>query len=189
MRILAISGSLRDRSYSSGLLHAARELAPAGSEVVLYDGLAELPHYNEDIDGGDTVPVAVSELREAVGGADALLIATPEYNGSLPGGLKNALDWASRPHGDSSLAKMPAAVISSSPSPFGAAWAQEALRRVLTIAGSAMVDREMTVGRVDERFSDGRLSDIGTREEIAALLGELAELTNAGYEAGVPLAA
>jgi chromate reductase len=179
MRILAISGSLRDGSYSGGLLRAAQELAPGGSEVELYEGLADLAFYNEDIDSEDTVPAEVSNLREKIGDADALLIATPEYNGSVPGALKNALDWASRPHGGSALAGKPAAVIGSSLSPFGAAWAQDALRRVLTISGSAVLERELTIGRVDERFTDGRLTDIGTHEEIAVMIADLVELVGA----------
>ncbi len=188
MKILAISGSLRGASYSSGLLRAAQELAPAGSEVNIYYGLDGLPSYNEDIDGDDDVPAEVRGLREAIGGADALLIATPEYNGSVPGGLKNALDWASRPHGESALAGTPAAAIASSPSPFGGAWALDALRRVLTIAGAAVAERETTLGRVNERFSDGDLTDAGTREEIASVLSELVELAQAN-RAAEPLAA
>src|SRR5919109_659858 len=115
MRVLAISGSLRRGSYSSGLLRAARELAPAGAEIELYDGLADLPIFNEDLEESPSQPVR--DLRERIAAADALLIATPEYNGSVPGGLKNALDWASRPHGTAVLVSKPAAVIGSSPTP------------------------------------------------------------------------
>ena len=178
MRILAISGSLRRGSFSSGLLRAARELAPAGVEVELYDGLAELPAYNQDLESD--VPAAVGTLRQRIASADALLVATPEYNGSVPGALKNALDWASRPHGASALSGKAAAVIGNSPSPFGAAWAQEHLRRALALSGAVVLDREMKVGRVDERFEAGELADLGTREELAELLGELAGLVEAG---------
>ncbi len=104
MRILAISGSLRRGSYSSGLLRAAQELAPTGAEVELYQGMAGLPAYNEDLDVEGSAPEPVADLRKRIAAADALLLATPEYNGSLPGALKNALDWASRPHGSSALA-------------------------------------------------------------------------------------
>ncbi len=189
MRILAISGSLRRGSYSSGLLRAARELAPRGAEVELYEDLAGLPAYNEDDDVEGSSPASVDELRERIAAADALLLATPEYNGSVPGALKNALDWASRPHGSSALAGKAAAVIGSSPSPFGAAWAQESLRRVLAIAGAQVLESELTVGRVDERFSGERLSDAGTREEIAAMLEELARFAAAREEAEEALAA
>jgi len=177
MRILAISGSLRRGSYSSGLLRAAQELAPGGAEVELYDGLAEVPAFNEDLEGEP--PRAVQALRERIASADGLLIATPEYNGSVPGVLKNALDWASRPHGEAPLVGNPVAVIGSSPSPFGAAWAQEHLRRALALSGSLVLERELKVGRVDGRFKDGELTDVGTREELSALLAELLELAAA----------
>ena len=189
MRILAISGSLRRGSFTSGLLRPARELAPQGSEIELYRDLDRLPSYNEDIDMDGTAPAPVLELREKIGAADALLLATPEYNGSIPGALKNALDWASRPHGSSALAGKPAAVIGSSPSPFGAAWAAEALRRVLAIAGSEVLERELTVGRVNERFTEDRLSDAGTREQISDLLDDLTRFAAARDEVGEPVAA
>jgi len=178
MRILAISGSLRRDSYSSGLLRAARELAAAAVEIEIYDDLAEIAAFNEDLE--ESVPAAVADLRERIGAADALLIATPEYNGSIPGALKNALDWASRPYGEAALVGKPVAVIGSSPSPFGAAWAQEHLRRALSLSGSVVLERELKVGRVDERFEDGELIDLGTREELRELVGELLELAAAG---------
>ncbi|MFN8160485.1 MAG: NADPH-dependent FMN reductase [Solirubrobacterales bacterium] len=188
MRILAISGSLRRGSYSSGLLRAARELAPAGVEIDTYGGLAGLPAYDEDLDAG-APPAPVAELRERIAGADALLIATPEYNGSVPGALKNALDWASRPHGLSALSAKPVGVIGSSPSPFGGAWAEESLRRVLTVAGALPLETEMTVGKVDTLFVDGELADPGTRSEIAALVAGLAGFAEAGRAAEAPAAA
>ena len=131
----------------------------------------------------------MADLRKKIAAADALLVATPEYNGSIPGALKNALDWASRPHGSSALAAKPVAVIGSSPSPFGAAWAQEALRRVLAIAGAQLLDTELTVGRVDGRFERNQLTDAGTREEVAALLGELSRFAAAREEAEEAVAA
>src|SRR5213078_3898572 len=112
--------------------------------------------YDEDLDV-DPAPEAVRALREAIAGADALLIATPEYNGSVPGALKNALDWASRPHGESALVAKPVAVISSSPSPFGATWAGEHLRRALMLSGAAVVEGELAIGKVDEKLADGTL--------------------------------
>ena len=186
MRILAISGSLRRGSYSSGLLRAARELAPAGIEIEVYEDLAEIAAFNEDLE--ESVPAAVADLRERIAAADALLIATPEYNGSIPGALKNALDWASRPHGEAALVGRPVAVIGSSPSPFGAAWAQEHLRRALSLSGSVVLERELKVGRVDERFEDGELIELGTREELQELVEDLIELA-AAREADLPTAA
>ena len=141
-RILAISGSLRQASHNTQLLRLAQEHAPDGVEIVIWDGLAEMPAYNEDleVDPGE----AVDELRGAIAGADALLIATPEYNFGVPGALKNALDWASRPYGASPLTGLPTAVIGASPSSFMALQARGDLRRALALSG-ALVDDE-TVG-------------------------------------------
>nr|MDQ3934759.1 NAD(P)H-dependent oxidoreductase [Actinomycetota bacterium] len=123
MRILAISGSLRDGSYNTGLLRAARDLAPAGVEVELWDGLDSIPAFCVDREADP--PAAVADLGARVHAADAVLVATPEYNGSAPGALKNALDWASRPAGEAALVAKPAAVIGASKTAYGAKWAQE----------------------------------------------------------------
>jgi NAD(P)H-dependent FMN reductase len=139
MRVLAISGSLRNGSYNTTLLRVAAEAAPAGVQVELFDALATLPPYDEDADG-DTPPAGVAALREAVAGAGALLIATPEYNGSLPGQLKHAIDWCSRPYRESAIWGKPAATLSASTGSFGGVWAQDELRRVLGLAGARVVD-------------------------------------------------
>jgi chromate reductase len=173
MRVLALSGSLRRDSHNRALLRAAIELAPADVEVEVYDGWAEVPAFNEDLE--DDPPASVERMRERIAAADALLIATPEYNGSIPGALKNALDWASRPHGLSALAGTPVAVVSSSPSPFGATWAGEHLRRALALSGALVVERELAIGKVDERFADGRLTDGETVTALRELLDELAQ--------------
>jgi chromate reductase len=148
-RVLAISGSLRQASHNTQLLRIAQEQAPDGVEIVIWDGLADVPAYNEDleVDPGD----AVEELRAAIAGADALLIATPEYNFGVPGALKNALDWASRPYGASALTGVPAFVIGASPSTFMAVQARGDLRRALALSG-AVVDDE-TVGFHAERLT------------------------------------
>jgi chromate reductase, NAD(P)H dehydrogenase (quinone) len=177
LRVLAISGSLRRGSYSTGILRAAKEDAPAGIAVEFYDGLDRIPAFNQDLEHDPPEPVR--ELDALIEDADALLIATPEYNGSIPGALKNALDWVSRPHGEAALTGEPVAVIGSSPTPFGAAWAQEHLRRALALSGAVVLEDELKIGRVDERFRDGELADRGTREEIAAVLSNLAELATA----------
>src|SRR5919197_4188351 len=143
MRILAISGSLRRDSYNTALLRAARELAPAGVTVESYDGLAAIPAFNEDLEADP--PAEVLDIRERIAEADALLVATPEYNGSAPGALKNALDWASRPRGSAVLVAKPAAVIGASPGSFGAKWAQEQIRRALMLSGAMVVDAELAV--------------------------------------------
>ena len=149
-RILAISGSLRQASHNTQLLRLAQEHAPDGVEIVIWDGLAAMPAYNEDleVDPGE----AVEELRAAIADADALLIATPEYNFGVPGALKNALDWASRPYGASPLTGKPTAVIGASPSSFMALQARGDLRRALALSG-AVVDDE-TVGFHAERLTN-----------------------------------
>jgi chromate reductase, NAD(P)H dehydrogenase (quinone) len=177
LRVLAISGSLRRGSYSTGILRAVLQDAPDGIAVELYDGLHRIPAFNQDLEHDPPEPVR--ELNALIDSADAVLIATPEYNGSIPGALKNALDWASRPQGEASLIGKPVAVIGSSPSPFGAAWAQEHLRRSLGLSGAMVLEDELKIGRVDERFVDGELADRGTREEIADVVSSLAELATA----------
>ena len=125
----------------------------------MWDGLAAIPPYNEDDDTADRRRRAVRELREAIADADALLIATPEYNSSIPGQLKNALDWASRPHGEAALKNKPVAVVGASAGMFGAVWAQAELRKVLAASGARVLDAELPVGRAHEAFDgDGARS-------------------------------
>ena len=169
MRVLGISGSLRAGSFNTALIRAAAELLPPGVEFELLEGIGDLPHYSEETDL-DPAPLAVALLRKAVRDADAVLISTPEYNGSLPGSLKNALDWASRPRGSSPFEGKPVAVVGASPGLFGAVWAQADARRILGIMGANVVDRELPVPTVQDRFSpSGELID----EEIALALGEI----------------
>ncbi len=129
MKVLGISGSLRRDSHNTALLRAAAELVPGGVELELWDGLRAVPPYDED-DDVEPAPAAVTELRDAVAGADAILFATPEYNHSIPGQLKNALDWASRPLATNPLRNKPVAVVGASIGAFGAVWAQAELRKV-----------------------------------------------------------
>src|SRR5579863_9119435 len=138
MRILGISGSLRRGSHNSALLRAAGSLLPPGAELVVYDGLREIPPYDEDMLA--TPPEAVVRLREAVAAADAVLIATPEYNHSIPGALKNALDWASRPFASNAFRGKPVAVIGASTGLFGAVWAQAETRKVLAAMGARVAE-------------------------------------------------
>lgn len=166
MRILAVSGSLRRDSHNTQLLRAAVEAAPDGVEVELWAGLGELPVYDQDVDTTEPVE-SVRRLRDAWGAADAILFATPEYNGSVPGGLKNALDWASRPVRASALTNQTVSVIGASPGQFGAMWAQQDLRRILGLAGARVVGAELPVARAHERFDhEGRLLD----EELSGRL-------------------
>jgi len=174
MRILGVSGSLRESSFNTSLLRAAAEAAPDGVELELWDGLAELPLYDEELDGED-VPEPVRRLREAWGEADAILFSTPEYNGSVPGGLKNAIDWASRPVRAGALHNKTVAVAGASTGQFGALWAQQDLKRILGIAGARVVGTEIPVGRAQERFdSEGRLLDGELFEQLRLHLTTLA---------------
>ena len=158
MRILAVSGSLREGSFNTSLLRAALEAAPDGIELELWEGLAELPLYDEDLEAD--APESVHRLREAWAAADAILFATPEYNGSVPGGLKNAIDWASRPRLEGVLRNKPVAVVGASTGQFGALWAQQDLKRILGIAGARVIGTEIPVARAHERFdSEGHLLD------------------------------
>ena len=180
MRILAISGSLRAASHNTALLRAAAEVAPAGVEVVLYDGLDRLPHYNEDHDTDDPHG-EVQRLRDAIASADLVLISTPEYNGSVPGHLKTAVDWASRPFGPgSSLWGKPVAVMGASITDYGAMWAQDHLRKSLGLAGARVLDAELAVPNAPDRFNGpaGELTDPETRERLAALVADLAAHSN-----------
>src|SRR4051812_38880719 len=133
MRILAVSGSLRESSFNSSLLQAALEAAPEGVELELWEGLGDLPLYHEDLE--HDVPESVRRLRDDWAAADAILFSTPEYNGSVPGGLKNAIDWASRPPREAALTNKTVAVIGASTGQFGAMWAQADLRKILGLAG------------------------------------------------------
>ena len=173
MRVLAISGSLRRGSHNTALLHAAAEVAPNGTEVVVYDGLRAIPPYDQDEDAAGA-PRAVLALRRAIEDADALLFATPEYNGSVPGVLKNAVDWASRPRATTVMQNKPAAVIGASTGIFGAAWAQRDLERILGLAGARVLDAGLAVGRAQETFADGALPEHHElRAQLRDVLGTL----------------
>ncbi len=170
MRILGISGSLRRDSYNTGLLRTAVQLAPV--DVELWDGLKAVPPYDAD-DEADPAP-AVVELRSALAGADGFLLATPEYNHSVPGHLKNALDWASRPLATNPIRNKPAAVVGASTGAFGAVWAQAELRKVLSAIGARVLEEDLPVGLAATRFDeDGLLADDELRERLRALVDHL----------------
>lgn len=178
MKILAMSGSLRaaanTRVVLAAALEAIRKAAKengATAEIDVYEGIGELPIFNEEIER--PVPDPVLDLRERIEAADALLIVTPEYNASIPGGLKNAVDWASRPAGESVLGDKPAAVIANSDSPFGGTWAGEQLRRALTFAGAAVIDDELAIGQVLSHFDDQGNPDTETAEKLAETASKL----------------
>jgi chromate reductase, NAD(P)H dehydrogenase (quinone) len=180
MRILAISGSLRADSFNTWLLRAAAEVASAGVELELLPaaGLAAIPPYDADRER-QGIPAAVVELKRLIAAADAVLFSTPEYNGGVPGHLKNALDWVSRPIAESPLRGTPVAVIGASTSAYGAIWAQAELRKVVGILGGRAVETEIAVAHAATRFDEsGRLLDDDTRESLrealAALTAEIA---------------
>ena len=179
MRVLGISGSLRLGSYNSALLRAAAERLPAGVELTEYRRLGEIPPYDSDVEAAG-MPAAVEDLREAIAAADAVLVATPEYNRSIPGVLKNALDWVSRPAGQSALMGKPAAAIGASTGMFGAVWGQAETRKVLGALGGRVVERELPVPRAHESFADGELRL--NLEQSAQLEEILAELVAAAEE-------
>jgi len=177
-RILGITGSLRRGSYNRGLLRAAMELAPPGVEIRLFDRLGEIPPYNQDVEAaGDPEPVRA--LKEAIQAADALLIATPEYNYSIPGVLKNAFDWASRPYQDNVLRWKPIAIMGASSGMGATIRSQLALRQMFTFTESyALLKPEILVANAGERFdADGNLTDQPTRDLIRTQLEALVEWT------------
>src|SRR5690348_15302934 len=138
MKLLGIIGSLRADSYNAKLMRAAAELLPSGVELTVFEGLRDIPAYDEDREGDGHE--AVAGLKAAIADADAVLFATPEYNGSIPGQLKNALDWVSRPFDHNPLRNKPVAVISTSTGMFGAVWASAELRKVLGLIGARALD-------------------------------------------------
>lgn len=188
MRILALAGSLRRDSHNLALLRAAALELPPGAELRVWDGLATLPHYNEDADS-EAPPEPVLALRAALAAADGVLIATPEYNASPPGVLKNALDCASRPYASNVLRGKPAAVVGASTGPFGAVWAQAEARKVLQTIGAHVLEEEVPVGSSDEAFAhDGRLRDPVLRLALADLVGGLVREPSAPFAAAAATA-
>ena len=166
MKVLGVSGSPRVESLNTALLREAARLAPSGVEIELWDGLADLPIYDQDLEAD--VPESVRRLREDWGSADAILFATPEYNGSVPGGLKNAIDWASRPKGEAALLNQTVAVVGASQGQFGALWAQQDLRRILGIAGARVVGEPVPVSRAHEGFDESAIE--GVRDVLESLV-------------------
>src|SRR3954451_1699679 len=172
MWILGISGSLRRGSHNRRLLRAAGDALPPGAVLVEWDGLRDLPAFDEDLEADP--PAAVRHFLDAIEDADALLIATPEYNASLPGALKNALDWASRPSPDNVLHDMPSAVIGASTGLYGAVWAQAEVRKVLKASGAHVLESELPVGMADAAFAqDGTLADPDLSARLHDLVSDL----------------
>ncbi|RJO75054.1 NAD(P)H-dependent oxidoreductase [Nocardia panacis] len=173
IKILAISGALRAASTNTALLRAAQQLAPEGVEIEIYEGARDLPYFDQDLEGEP--PASVVDLRERIAAADGVLIATPEYNYSIPGVLKNLLDWASRPYGESVLTDKPVAIMGASMSGFGTVRAQNHLRDVFHWLDSKVVTKpEVHVGQNHTRFDEqGNLTDETSRGLIAGLIAAL----------------
>jgi chromate reductase len=181
MRILGIAGSLREGSHNRMLLRAAAERLPPGADFVEWNGLAAIPAFNEDQETDP--PVAVRAFLAEIDAADALLIATPEYNASVPGALKNALDWASRPFPENVLRYKPCAVIGASTGLFGAVWAQAEVRKALKASGAHVLESELPVALADSAFTeDGALADDQLRARLDDLLADLVREIDAPVE-------
>jgi chromate reductase len=177
-RILGISGSLRRDSHNTSLLRAAAEAAGPDIEFVLYDGLKQIPPYDED-DDVHPRPESVARLNEAIDAADAVFFSTPEYNSSIPGQLKNAIDWVSRPVATNALRNKPVAVVGASTGGFGAVWAQAELRKVLAAVGARVLDLELPVPHAHTRFEDGGLTDDEIRARLEEAIEALADAARA----------
>ena len=175
MKILGIPGSLRKESFNRMALGAAKELLPAGDSLEVFE-LEGIPVYNQDQDA--TPPARVVEFKKAIRAADAILICTPEYNYSIPGALKNAIDWASRPYGDSAWKGKPVAIMGASVGNLGTARAQYHLRQCLVFLDMPAVNQpEVMIGGASGKFDkDGKLTDETSKKLIGQLLASLAEL-------------
>lgn len=174
MQILGIAGSLRARSLNRQLLDLAAETLPDGVELAIWEGLRDVPPFDEDVE--EAPSIAVAAFRSAVASADAVLIATPEYNGSIPGTLKNALDWGSRPGATNAFRAKPVAVIGASPGAFGGVWAHAETRKVLGIMGARVVETDLSLGKAPGRLvepDDALLQEV--RGVVDALVAEASE--------------
>ncbi|MBL1078388.1 NAD(P)H-dependent oxidoreductase [Nocardia sp. 2] len=176
-RLLVLVGSLRAASINRRLAEAAASTAPEGVDVVIYEGLADIPFYNEDLDAEGKVPASARALRDAVAASDGLLLVTPEYNGTLPAVLKNAIDWASRPYGEGALKGRPTAVISASISQNAAKWSHGDAVKALGVAGAAVIDEaSQHFGTIGQRFVETHpADDAEALTQLAATVRLLAE--------------
>ncbi len=183
LKILTISGSVRKDSVNSALLKTARKISTDKFDFDSYEDLADLPIFNQDIEG-ENIPDAVFELGKAVHEADAVLISTPEYNGSIPGGLKNLLDWGSRPYGQGAFNGKVVAVIGASPSQYGASRAVEMTSNILEAMSAHVINRKLTLGNAPERVSsDGEIVD----EMISRSLSDVLDGLKTSVESLTPV--
>jgi chromate reductase len=180
MKLLGIVGSLRANSYNGQLMTAAEGFLPAGVELEVYEGLQDIPPYDLEDREDPAAPASVEALRSAIADADGVLFATPEYNGSIPGQLKNALDWASVPFEHNVLRNKPVAVLGTSTGMFGAVWAQADLRKVLGLIGARVLDRDTPVG-LAEMVLAGETIDDEAAEAVGAAVADLVALVSERY--------
>ncbi|WP_367038992.1 NAD(P)H-dependent oxidoreductase [Streptomyces sp. Je 1-332] len=179
VRILALVGSLRAGSHNRQLAEAAVKHAPAGADIEVFEGLADLPFYNEDIDVEGSVPAAALRLREVAGGSDAFLLFSPEYNGTMPAVLKNAIDWLSRPFGAGAISGKPVAVVGTAFGQYGGVWAQDEARKAAGLAGGVVVEEaKLSIPASLTRFAETHPADdtevVTALTEIVARLSEKA---------------
>ncbi|WP_019068397.1 NADPH-dependent FMN reductase [Streptomyces hokutonensis] len=185
VRILALVGSLRAGSHNRQLAEAAVKFAPEGADIEIFEGLADIPFYNEDIDVEDKLPAAAAKLREAARATDAFLFFSPEYNGTIPAVLKNAIDWLSRPYGASTFGGKPVAVVGTAFGQFGGVWAQDETRKSVGIAGGKVIEEiKLSIPGSVVRFAETHPADDA---EVAAQLTEV--LTRLHGHAGETVAA
>ncbi|WP_226346946.1 NADPH-dependent FMN reductase [Agilicoccus flavus] len=173
MHVLVFVGSLRADSANRRLARAAAAHLPADATAEFYDGLEALPFYSEELDVPGALPDAVEALRAAVARADALIVVTPEYNGSMAPVVHNAIDWASRPRGSAALAGLPTAVLAASGSPRGAQWARESAVRVLGVAGADVLPDHVGIPSAHAAFEDDRIVDADLDAAVAGLVAAL----------------
>ena len=187
MKLLGIAGSLRAGSYNACLIRAAAETAPDGTTVTLFERLGEIPLYNDD-EKQKAIPDAVTDLAERIRGADGVLIATPEYNYGVPGVLKNAIDWLSRPEGDSPIFGKPVAIIGASISRIGTARAQAHLRSIAFYNGLPLLPTsEVLVAKAQEKFDEkGNLTDEDTKYFMRDMLAKLADWVTLHRQGSAP---
>ncbi|WP_031508970.1 NADPH-dependent FMN reductase [Streptomyces megasporus] len=175
VRILGLVGSLRAGSHNRQLAETAAKHAPEGVELAVYEGLADLPFYNEDVDVEGSVPEAAARLRETAGAADAFLLFSPEYNGTMPAVLKNAIDWLSRPYGAGAITGKPVVVVGTAFGQYGGVWAQDEARKAAGIAGGAVLeDVKLSIPNSIGRFAETHPADDSeVVEQIVEVLKKL----------------
>jgi NAD(P)H-dependent FMN reductase len=176
-RILALVGSLRSGSHNRQLAEAAAGLAAEGVEVEIFEGLADIPFYNEDIDVAGNEPAAALKFREAAGNADGFLLFTPEYNGTIPAVLKNAIDWASRPMGEGAFVAKPVAIVGTAYGQYGGVWAQDEARKAVGIAGGVVLeDAKLSVPESVIRFAERHpREDTEITDKLEVVVRQLAD--------------